>query len=150
MTAVGVIEKASDGNDDGQRRQGCGARFVTTFNESMERQQQKQRRRNKADPWIVRKFAGAHTMLVGCDDSSDVLCSLTVGLCIALMAYCYYVFVGRACVQMIRQDPGNHGSRSAGSARALCAASLKLTALLYSRASGGFQHTLAADGLLIR
>ena len=73
MTAVGVTEKASDGNDAGRRRQGCGARFVTTFNESMERQQQKQRRRNKADPWIVRKFAGAYIIVVGCDDSSDAL-----------------------------------------------------------------------------
>ncbi|KAI0354250.1 zf-DHHC-domain-containing protein [Trametes cingulata] len=51
-------------------------------------------RRAKPQPWIVRKLA--------------------IGITIALIAYAFYVYVGRFCVPMIRRDAGALGSRGTG------------------------------------
>lgn len=53
------------------------------------------RQTSKPDSWVALKFA--------------------VGLTFALLAYCYYVYVGRACVPMIRGDPGRRGGKVQGS-----------------------------------
>lgn len=57
--------------------------------------EQQTARRSKPQPWIVRK--------------------LMVGFVIAILAYTYYVYVGRFCVDMIKRNGGAKGSRGQGS-----------------------------------
>ncbi len=60
-----------------------------------EAREKSEARRNKPQPWIVRKLA--------------------VFITIAMIAYTWYVYVGRMCVPMIRRDAGALGSRGLGS-----------------------------------
>ncbi|KAI1790547.1 zf-DHHC-domain-containing protein [Ganoderma leucocontextum] len=59
-----------------------------------EARQRSEKRRNQPQPWIVRKF--------------------TVFLTIAIIAYTGYVYIGRLCAPMIKQDASALGSRSMG------------------------------------
>ncbi|TFK92154.1 zf-DHHC-domain-containing protein [Polyporus arcularius HHB13444] len=59
-----------------------------------EAREKSEARRNKPQPWIVRKLA--------------------VFITIAMIAYTWYVYVGRMCVPMIRRDAGALGSRGLG------------------------------------
>ena len=52
-------------------------------------------RRQKAQPWIIRKFA--------------------IFMTIGLTSYAFYVYIGRLCVPMIRRDSGALGGRGMGS-----------------------------------
>ena len=60
-----------------------------------EAMEKREARRNKPQPWIMRKLA--------------------VFMTIGIIAYTWYVYVGRLCVPMIRRDAGALGSRVLGS-----------------------------------
>ena len=62
---------------------------------SQEIHEKREARRNKPQPWIVLKLA--------------------VFMTIGIIAYAWYVYVGRLCVPMIRRDAGALGSRGLGS-----------------------------------
>jgi palmitoyltransferase len=54
-----------------------------------------EQRRNKPQPWIVLK--------------------MTVGITLAIIGYASYVYIGRFCVPMIRDNAGPLGGRKTGS-----------------------------------
>ena len=65
------------------------------FRSVEEAMEKREARRNKPQPWIMRKLA--------------------VFMTIGIIAYAWYVYVGRLCVPMIRRDAGALGSRGLGS-----------------------------------
>lgn len=44
-----------------------------------------------------------------------IVLKLAVGITIAIVAYTFYVYIGRLCVPMIRKDEGALGGRATGS-----------------------------------
>lgn len=81
-----------------------------SFRQVQQEQRAKRANRTKPPPWITRKLA--------------------VFIVIGLIIFATYVYVGRACVPLIRQDPGAvGGGRAVGSKRliATCGTSSVLT-----------------------
>lgn len=73
-------------------------RNFKSFRQVQQEQRAKRANRTKPPPWIARKLA--------------------VFIVIGLIIFATYVYVGRACVPLIRQDPGAvGGGRAVGSKR---------------------------------
>lgn len=86
---IGLMVKDLPQGDQGHK---CCGILEEAANRSLER---RATRREKPQPWIVLKFA--------------------VGLTSGIIAYAFYVYVGRFCVPMIRDNDGALGGRSIGS-----------------------------------
>ncbi len=96
-----------------------------------EAREKSEARRNKPQPWIVRKLA--------------------VFITIAIIAYTWYVYVGRLCVPMIRRDAGALGSRGLGSKfihlDALHRCTYHFRCILLSRIPGSILHIGTYDDM---
>ena len=67
---------------------------------AMRSRERRARRKERPMPWVVRKLA--------------------VGITVGIVAYTFYVYIGRLCVPMIRKDEGALGGRRAGSTYIVC------------------------------
>lgn len=84
---------ANNGDVTGKRLEGkcCGIVQEATT-KSMER---RNKRREKAQPWIVLKMA--------------------IGMTLGIIGYASYVYIGRFCVPMLKRNSGILGGRRFGS-----------------------------------
>ncbi|TBU30974.1 zf-DHHC-domain-containing protein [Dichomitus squalens] len=82
---------AANGNGEAKDGPGAEHKCIGIFQRANERAE---KRRNQPQPWIMRKLA--------------------VFITIGIIAYAWYVYIGRFCVPMIRQDASALGSRSIG------------------------------------
>lgn len=81
-------------DDDGSRRRDNTGKTCCGFVEIMEQRRELRFTSNKPRPWIERKFI--------------------IGLVLAIVGYAWYVYIGRLCVPMVRQDVGALGNRVMG------------------------------------
>ncbi|EMD30904.1 hypothetical protein CERSUDRAFT_100876 [Gelatoporia subvermispora B] len=82
---------ADDGRTNADRDHQCCGMVEEAAAKSRDR---RAARREKPQPWIVRKLA--------------------VGMTLGIIAYTFYVYIGRFCVRMIRGDSGELGGRGIG------------------------------------
>lgn len=90
-----MAENDKEGVVSGSQAEKSTKRRFIGFSERQRIIREERANRTKPQPWIVQK--------------------LIVGLVIAIVAYAWYVYIGRFCVPMIRKDPDALGGRGLGS-----------------------------------